>query len=66
MHRRHRYRLGTGAERCVLYTQLTDPQSNAIYRRLGYQPVSEHLRDQFGDVSSTVPEPQPRPRHKAT
>jgi GNAT superfamily N-acetyltransferase len=57
-HRRHGYgaactaaftrrALDAGAERCVLYTQLANPQSNAIYRRLGYQPVSEHLRYQF-------------------
>jgi predicted GNAT family acetyltransferase len=39
--------LDAGAEGCVLYTQLGNPQSNAIYRRLGYQPVSEHLRYQF-------------------
>jgi predicted GNAT family acetyltransferase len=39
--------LDAGAERCVLYTQLQNPQSNAIYRRLGYRPVSEHLRYQF-------------------
>jgi predicted GNAT family acetyltransferase len=31
----------------VLYTQLHNPQSNAIYRRLGYQPISEHLRYEF-------------------
>jgi ribosomal protein S18 acetylase RimI-like enzyme len=36
--------LEAGAQRCVLYTQLHNPQSNAIYRRLGYRPVSEHVR----------------------
>lgn len=57
-HRRHGYgaactaavtqrALDAGADGCVLYTQLDNPQSNAIYRRLGYQPVSEHLRYQF-------------------
>jgi GNAT superfamily N-acetyltransferase len=39
--------LEAGAERCVLYTQLHNPDSNAIYRRLGYQPISEHLRYAF-------------------
>jgi GNAT superfamily N-acetyltransferase len=39
--------LEAGARRCVLYTQLHNPQSNAIYRRLGYQPISEHLRYEF-------------------
>jgi predicted GNAT family acetyltransferase len=39
--------LQAGAQHCVLYTQLANPQSNAIYRHLGYQSVSEHLRYQF-------------------
>jgi GNAT superfamily N-acetyltransferase len=39
--------LEAGARRCVLYTQLHNPQSNAIYRRLGYQPIGEHLRYEF-------------------
>jgi predicted GNAT family acetyltransferase len=62
-HRRHGYAaactaavtvtaLGAGAKRCVLYTQLQNPQSNAIYRRLGYQPVSEHLRHEFAGHAS--------------
>lgn len=44
--------LDAGAQRCVLYTQLHNPQSNAIYRRLGYQPVGEHLRYQFAAHAS--------------
>ena len=40
--------LDGGASQCVLYTQLSNPQSNAIYRRLGYEPVVELLRYQFG------------------
>jgi predicted GNAT family acetyltransferase len=39
--------LDTGAAQCVLYTQLSNPQSNAIYRRLGYEPVLEFLRYRF-------------------
>ena len=39
--------LAAGARQCVLYTQLADPRSNAIYRRLGYEPVSEHTRYQL-------------------
>jgi predicted GNAT family acetyltransferase len=31
---------------------LQNPQSNAIYRRLGYQPVSEHLRYEFAGHAS--------------
>lgn len=37
-----------GASQCVLYTQLSNPQSNAISRRLGYEPVVEQLRYRFG------------------
>jgi GNAT superfamily N-acetyltransferase len=34
--------------RCVLFTQLSNPTSNAIYRRIGYRPVSEVLSYDFG------------------
>ncbi len=34
--------------RCVLYTQMRNPTSNAIYRRIGYRPVSEVLSYDFG------------------
>ena len=58
-HRRHGYAaactaavtqvaLDTGAASCVLYTQLTNPQSNAIYRRLGYEPIQETVHYRFG------------------
>ncbi len=33
---------------CILYTQLANPTSNAIYRAIGYQPVAEVLRYRFG------------------
>jgi len=33
--------------RCTLYTDLTNPTSNAIYQRLGYRVVSEQLRYEF-------------------
>jgi GNAT superfamily N-acetyltransferase len=36
-----------GADHCVLFTQLTNPQSNAIYRRIGYRAVAEQLRYAF-------------------
>ena len=32
----------------VLYTQLANPTSNAVYRRLGYEPVLEALRYSSG------------------
>ncbi len=58
-HRRHGYAaactaavtqagLDAGAEHCVLFTQLTNPQSNAIYRRLGYEPIQETVHYRFG------------------
>ena len=40
--------LDAGADRCILYTQLGNPQSNAIYRRLGYRPVQELIHYAFG------------------
>ena len=32
---------------CVLYTQLSNPTSNAIYQRIGYQPIAETLVYRF-------------------
>jgi GNAT superfamily N-acetyltransferase len=34
--------------RCVLYTDLANPTSNSIYRRIGYRAVAEALRYRFG------------------
>jgi predicted GNAT family acetyltransferase len=34
--------------RCILYTDLANPTSNAIYRALGYRAVDEALRYAFG------------------
>jgi len=33
--------------RCILYTDLGNPTSNSIYRRLGYRAVAEALRYRF-------------------
>jgi GNAT superfamily N-acetyltransferase len=33
--------LDGGAERCMLYTDLANPTSNAIYQRIGYRPVAD-------------------------
>ena len=57
-HRRHGYAaactaavsevaLAHGADRCILFTQLENSQSNAIYRRLGYEAASEIIRYRF-------------------
>ncbi|MFI5046409.1 MAG: GNAT family N-acetyltransferase [Acidimicrobiia bacterium] len=40
--------LKNGATTCVLYTQLSNPTSNAIYRTIGYEPIAEILRYRFG------------------
>ncbi|MDH3707478.1 MAG: GNAT family N-acetyltransferase [Acidimicrobiia bacterium] len=39
--------LAGDTERCVLYTQLSNPTSNAIYLRIGYRPVAEVLSYTF-------------------
>ena len=40
--------LAGGAERCMLYAQLHNPTSNAIYRRMGYEPVADIVSYRFG------------------
>ncbi len=41
--------LAAGNRHCVLYTQLSNPTSNAVYQRIGFEPVLEALRYRFGD-----------------
>jgi predicted GNAT family acetyltransferase len=36
-----------GGHRCILYTDLGNPTSNAIYRAIGYRPVAECLKYRF-------------------
>jgi len=38
--------------RSILYTDLANPTSNSIYRRIGYRVVSEAIRYRFDPVSS--------------
>jgi len=40
--------LALEADTCILYAQLSNPTSNAIYRRIGYEPVTEVLMYRFG------------------
>jgi predicted GNAT family acetyltransferase len=40
-------RLGAAGYRCILYTDLDNPTSNSIYRRIGYRAVAEALRYRF-------------------
>jgi uncharacterized protein len=39
--------LRAGGYRCILYTDLGNPTSNSIYRRIGYKAVAEALRYRF-------------------
>lgn len=39
--------LHDAGNRCILYTDLANPVSNSVYRRIGYQAVVECLRYQF-------------------
>ncbi|MBV9099645.1 MAG: GNAT family N-acetyltransferase [Candidatus Dormibacteraeota bacterium] len=36
-----------GAQRCMLFTDVANPVSNAIYRQIGYRPVEEHAEYSF-------------------
>ncbi len=36
--------LRSGTDACVLYTQLSNPVSSSVYRKVGYEPVSDVLR----------------------
>lgn len=45
-------RLMAGGNRCILYTDLANPASNAAYRRIGYEAVAELLRYRFDPSGS--------------
>jgi predicted GNAT family acetyltransferase len=47
--------LAAGATGVVLFTDLTNPTSNALYQRLGYRPVQDRTVLLFRDVSSEAP-----------
>lgn len=40
--------LGAGARACLLFTDLDNPTSNAIYQRIGYRPVCDYADLLFG------------------
>ena len=44
--------LRQGAQECLLYTQLSNPTSNGVYRRIGYQAVGEILAYRFDPAES--------------
>ena len=41
--------LRSGAEQVLLFTDLANPTSNTLYRRIGFRPVSDHLVVRFAD-----------------
>jgi uncharacterized protein len=41
--------------RCILYTDLANPTSNSVYRRLGYEAVAEVLRYRFHADETRAP-----------
>jgi hypothetical protein len=40
-------KLRDAGHRCILYTDLGNPTSNSIYRRIGYRALAEALRYRF-------------------
>jgi GNAT superfamily N-acetyltransferase len=46
--------IGAGAGEVVLFTDLANPTSNALYRRLGYQPVGDRVTLRFGSGPEAV------------
>lgn len=47
-----RLALDKGYRRCVLYTDLANPTSNSIYRKIGYVPVCDSLQTRFGSLTN--------------
>jgi GNAT superfamily N-acetyltransferase len=42
--------LGNGVDDVVLFADLANPVSNAIYQRIGFEPVSDYVRIVFGTL----------------
>ncbi|MGW3432132.1 GNAT family N-acetyltransferase [Streptomyces melanosporofaciens] len=45
-----------GVREILLFTDLGNPTSNALYQRLGYRPLEDHLVLSFTSAERTVPE----------
>ncbi|MFF1510776.1 GNAT family N-acetyltransferase [Streptomyces sp. NPDC058326] len=43
--------LDSGAAQVLLFTDLSNPTSNALYQRLGYRPVTDHLGVEFAPTA---------------
>jgi predicted GNAT family acetyltransferase len=42
--------LGEGYSFCSLYTDLSNPTSNSIYTKIGFQPVQDSYMFRFGEM----------------
>jgi predicted GNAT family acetyltransferase len=47
--------LGQGRKFCFLFTDLANPTSNSIYQKIGYRPVSDSERWEFGELAAVRP-----------
>lgn len=45
-----------GVREVLLFADLDNPTSNALYQRLGYRPLEDHLVVSFTSAERTVPE----------
>lgn len=50
--------LDGGAEYCTLFTDLSNPTSNAIYQRIGYEAVCDYTEYTFATAGATPTEPE--------
>ena len=48
-------RLAAGLAFCFLFTDLANPTSNAIYARIGYEPVADWDQWVFGPLQDVAP-----------
>ena len=46
--------LDRGGEQVVLFTDLANPTSNALYQRIGYRPVEDRLVLSFESTASSA------------
>lgn len=51
--------LERGATACLLFTDLANPTSNAIYQRLGYRPDGDWAQWRFDPAPATASDPAP-------
>jgi len=49
-----RHALESGKKFCTLFTDLSNPTSNSIYQKIGYDPVADIMEIQFTDAKSSA------------